>query len=777
MQRIGRTVSAVFFGSTSMLAGSEAFAQTPTSGPANGTAANVDIIVTAQRREERLQDVPISISAIGGDQLASRNMQGIDRLDSYVPNLRVYHGTYSASSTIAIRGAAEINPGPYFDPTVGTYVDGVYVGKALGNLFNLADLERVEVLRGPQGTLYGRNTFAGAINLISAKPTGEWGGNIKLGTGNYEALRGRFNLNLPRVGDFMVKLSGSIDRQDGYTKVVHNPFRNVANARPKQISRLEYTNNKAARVAVRYEPESAIVLDYVFDYGGSDATPADTRLNNVAMAPLPGAIFDPASPAYAGGLVNGTYLGFPADLYVQPGYTNFTYANGSVNNAPAEERVRTYGHALTGSIDLGEATLKSITAIRKMHFNNFFDLDGTPLPLAAGSLDNHFRQFSQELQITGETGIITYTAGLFYYKERGKVVNQQQFFGNATTSDLRYKFGGDAYAAYAQVDVKLAEALTLTGGLRYSRESKTMNAALASITEATGVAAPIFDPTRRKATADAWTPTAIVKYDFSHDANIYLKYARGFKSGGFNLGTNAAFAVTAYEPEFVDSFEAGTKLRLAGGLAQINAAVFLNKIKDLQVSVFRNDGIFTASVVDNAAKADVFGAELEMQLRPIEWLQLSGSLGYLDSKYKDYIDAGVDVSKTRAITFAPEISVTASADLRMAKGDWGEVHLLVDYSHVDEHFVQALDVRPRSATVRTSAQTTKAAAMDLLDLTLRINNVETSFGSVEFSIWGKNIFDTHKRIGGVDFGPNFGNLTTAYYNVPRTWGVDLTLRF
>jgi iron complex outermembrane receptor protein len=193
--------------------------------------------------------------------------------------------------------------------------------------------------------------------------------------------------------------------------------------------------------------------------------------------------------------------------------------------------------------------------------------------------------------------------------------------------------------------------------------------------------------------------------------------------------------------------------------------------------VFRNNGILTASVVDNAAKATVKGAELEVQYVPVDWLKLSLGAGYTDYEYDSYLDSGVDVSDTKIFPVAPEFTGSLSADVRLAQGTWGKLHALVDFTHSDDYYVQAFDVRPLSTTVRQSAQTTRAEALDLLNLTLRLADIEAGDTRMDVMVWTRNALDTHRRTGGVDFGPLFGNLITSYYNEPRTYGIDVSFKF
>ena len=226
-----------------------------------------EIVVTAQKREERLQDVPIAISAIGSDYLKARDISSIEALGTIAPNVKIERApTNKTVSQIAMRGSVTVNPSVLFEPAVGLYLDGVYIAKAQGSLFDVADIERIEVLRGPQGTLYGRNAVAGALNIVSKKPSGELGGKIEASYGNYDYWRVRGTLDLPKFGIFSAKLSGQISKRDGFYKVLGNASTDEGQS----------LDSKSGMVQVRAEPSDALTLDYVFDISVNDqqASPA-----------------------------------------------------------------------------------------------------------------------------------------------------------------------------------------------------------------------------------------------------------------------------------------------------------------------------------------------------------------------------------------------------------------------------------------------------------------------------------------------------------------------
>ena len=766
---------------SAMIAATGAWAQTPAGGdppaaqsaPAQSASAALpaveDIIVTAQRREQRLQDVPVSITAFNREALEARDVTNFAGVAGFQPNVKIITYYRQSAPAIAIRGSVTVNPSPTFDPAVGLYVDGLYIGKSYGSLFDQSDLERIEVLRGPQGTLYGRNTLAGAINLITAKPTGEWGGRVQASIGNYDDRLVRASINLPAFGDFAIKLSGSYNTQDGFVKLIDNPFPAVTTALPRRVDRAGDIDRKTGRVAVRWTPATNVTVDYSFDYSQSNDTMSYLQPTFFS----PGGIFDPASPTYVGGLVGGKYFGLPFNLYVLPNHRSLTgFSDGSGGGPhPNEENVKNRQHTLIAAWDVGDATIKSISGYRKLNTDWDNDVDGTPLNLIQSYMFMHYKSFSQEFQISGKSGPLNYTGGVYYFWDSGYSFNPQQYFGGAAQYTGGYGYGTKSYAAYGQLEYAVTDALTLIGGLRYTDEKKRISR---NWNSNFGVLVP--DGTRADKGFDRLTATATAKYDFSPDLNVYARYAQGFKSGGFNgEADTVAGSTTPYKPERSDSYEIGTKARLLDGRLQANVAYFYDRRKDMQLSVFKATNSLSSEIL-NAGKARIQGLEVELQARPSDWLQISGNIGTLHSKYIEYLDRGVNVADDRAFPSAPKFTASASVDATLARLSFGEISVLVDYTHSDAYFNFADPLDPVTLTTY-SAQTTKAGSSDIVDARLRLTKVKAGNGELEASLWSKNLFNEEHRTFGIDFGPNFGHAVISNYNPPRTYGVDVIYKF
>lgn len=769
--------------------GQEAAEQPPNAGEG---AYMGDIIVTAQKRAENIQDVPIAISAVTGEFLESRGITSIDNLGSIAPNLKIERGPSNKTiSQISIRGSVTINPAVTWEPAVGLYLGGVYIAKAQGSIFDVADLERVEVLRGPQGTLYGRNALAGAVNLVPRPPSGELGFKGEVSYGNYDYRRAKAVLDLPAMGAFSLKLSGQIQTRDGFIKIVPNPYPQAVLAGPPSVGRTNDLDGRSGMAQLRFQPgDGNFTADYMFDYSKFDQRPDFAQLVHINRNGLPQDIFDPNSPSYP-------FVGafFPLDLYENPERQSV----GSIDANPLHERSRTYGHALTLALDLGAATVKSITAYRNLRWADALDLDGSPLPVAATQRLTRFHSWSQELQLAGEAmdGSLNYVGGLFYYKEKAETFNPQSYFGGATSFQSDYGSHTKAYAAYAQVDYDLTEQLKLTLGGRYTHEKKDVRRFLRINSDlANGITSPrVVADIPYGGVPDAkyknFSPAVTLAYQPNRNINVYGRFARGFKSGGFNGETNDFRAPTAdcptgafelcnpYLPEKVDSYELGIKTRMAGGRVILNVAGFWDEHKDIQLSVFTAGGA-AASIVKNAAKARVRGIEIETVLRPLDALTINGSVAFLDPKYKSYIEAvnGVDtdVADNRAFPHAPKTTASLGADWRVLEGDWGHFNLIGDLNYVSKYFTYPFALAVSSPSDQT-AFTTRSPGRTIVNLRASVADIPLGQSKAEISLWAKNVTKEKSPTNFIDFGPAFGGLTVGYFPDPRTYGVTAGVRF
>ena len=745
--------------------------------PADAPVQIEEIIVTAQRREQKLQDVPVAVTALTADQIESRGISDIGDLNALAPGLQI--SKTPSNTTIAqvtIRGISQINPAIYWDPAVGIYVDGVYIGKAQGSIFDIVDLDRVEVLRGPQGTLYGRNTLAGAINLVTRAPSGSFSGVASLEMGDYNARAQRLSVDLPQWGIARISLAARSEQRDGW----------VDTTRTSSTPELNDRNNNGFRLAADFDLATGLLAEYRFDVSNVDQTNNFTQLYRLDEV----GAFDPQSP-----------LNF---LYGQ--VSPFASRNRETTadvNSPSFERSRIHGHSLTLTYDIdGQNSIKSITGYRRMDWNDSLDLDGSPTNLVFTQRFTDYDQFSQDLQLLGSTDRLTYVGGLYYFGDDGQTNNPQQFFGGGADYDSRYATKSSAWAAYGQIDYKPIDPLTLALGVRYTREKKDLDRAF-------GVRGNPNDPyfylipdgTSASETFDATTPMASVAWRFNANVNTYFRYAEGFKSGGFNgefsqapvggesqqqiidlIALNLAETVRPFEPEKQRSFELGAKTSFLKGRAQLNADLFHNELEDFQASIFQGTGA-AATIVRNVGDGTINGLELEFAIIPFSGTRISANYAYLDAEYDDFRDAqNNNVANNRAVPHAPESTFNIVFDSELLRRDWGTVRAVVDYAWTDSFFTYPYQLagpgNPAYNPFEQEASRSEVDANGLLNLRLAIADIKLGDrGTGELALWCRNALDDDTATNFIDFGFGFGNLTIANFQEPRTVGLTGTIRW
>jgi len=702
-------------------------------------AATEVVLVTAQKRTERLQDVPIAISALSGSQLESRNISSVADLGSIAPNLSVSNTPGNATaSQIAIRGGVTTNPALFWDTAVGVYVDGVYMGKTQGSIFSMVDLERVEVLRGPQGTLYGRNTMSGAINFITRQPSGEYGGEASLSLGSYSERVMKASLDLPKMGIASVSLGLRTEDRDGWVKTTPG----------SSVKDLYGSDQMQARLGVNLDFSPDVRVAYRYDLSDIDQTPSHSQLFRL----------DPSGPT-------ATY----------PSAVNFVSKNrqklASVDG-PLEEKSEVQGHSVTLDWKLDENnSLKSITSYRTTDWRDALDLDGSPFPIAHTQRISDYSQKSQELQWVGNSGSMNYVVGGYVFHDDGFTNNPQQYyFGN---SDSKYGFTTKSNAMFGQMDYRLTDRWTLTGGLRRTSETKTIERELAF---AGFPLVPVG--TVGKTKFSATTPLLVAAFKLNDSTNVYAKFAEGFKSGGFNgESANPVEVLNPFRAEQQKTYELGMKQSFAGGKGALNTALFRNSITDLQRSVFI-PGPSAASEIRNVGEATTQGLEMEVSYAPTPGLRLQASYGYLDASYDEYIEGGVNVANNRAVVHAPKHSFSVALDWVLAQTTWGPLRLQTDYTYKSSFYLYPYQLRAVDANAAIAGDT-RVPSMGILNGRLLLSNVKTGYGRMQLALWGRNLTDHDKPTNFIDFGPGamFGSMTQAYYVMPRTVGVSASLKW
>jgi iron complex outermembrane receptor protein len=605
----------------------QAVAAAQAAGAAQAATANADsvteVVVTARRTAETLQRVPISISAFSGKQLDALGATDATSLQGLVPNLNIVQGRGSAdSANIYIRGLGQPDALQTFDPAVGIYLDDVYLSRIRGVLFNLFDLDRVEVLRGPQGTLYGKNTIGGAIRYITKKPSDEPYAEISVGAGDY----GQYEVKATVMGPVAPTLAlGASFYASGHDDFVHD-----------SITGRGYNNedNKAGRLQAAWTPTSNFRMDLSFDYTQEhphmDVGQETADVYRINLLPPPG-------------LAPITVL-FPGSTQ-GPGTWNYTapISPGLSNREPLNHAG--FSAVETWKLD-DDFTLKSITAYRHLVYDDSIDIDATPFQLGDVIVGVTQRQISQELQLNYEHGPIKAVAGLFYMREH--VDSTQWAYGSDlyTLAGLPYpatRFiqddqNTDSFAGYINATYSLTTDLRLTAGVRYTSETKDYY----RTTNVNGTDPFTF------AAEKGWTnisPTASIDYQVRPNILTYARFSEGFQSGGFNGRANTPGEQLPYNPETVYTYEVGAKSQWLDRKLTANLALFYNDYRDFQASVTRafpdpnpaNPPDIVQTVL-NAGKLRTDGVELELNYRPIRPLSIDANFGYLDAKYLNFDD-------------------------------------------------------------------------------------------------------------------------------------------
>ena len=710
-----------------------------------------EVVVTAQKREQSLTDAPISISAFGTEALEQRRIKDAADIAGFVPNLQIVPTpSNSTSLTASIRGSVTINPAITWEPAVGVYVDGVFIGKNTGAIFDVTDLERVEVLRGPQGSLYGKNTIGGAINLVSRKPSGEFGARVTGSIGNegYWRALGRIDTGaVGQIGEGLGRFSATItlqhEERDGFVDNVDDPLGNpFFLASPKSSSEHHNLDSDAGRIALMLEATDDLEIRYAYDFSDKDQQPTAAVLT---------AVDDPG-------------LGFGPLLspYVQ---SDSKYPSQVSNDSSYFERSDVEGHALNIDWSLGacygfdDISIRSITAYRTLEWGDYLDLDGSPIDFFHSARDVDYDQFSQEFQWLATSDDLNIVLGAYWFEEQADVYNPITFFGvfGSPTLNNRYGLDNTSKALFGQVDWTpnaFERALTVTVGARYTEEEKDQ---YIDHPEVYGYAEDDED-------WNNFSPSVTLTWAFNDDVNAYIRYAEGWKSGGFNgeSDTLAGF-YAAYDPEEVTSWEIGLKSRLMNDRLQLNVAAFANEVDDMQLSVFGADSS-ASSTIDNAGKASISGIEIEFAAQLTENLMLNANYGYLDSEYDEYIDGGVDVKNNRDFPYAPENTANAGIQYNLPDVAGGELSARLDWIYVDDRVAYTDPLQNLRSQL---------GSYDLINGRLSLADMPVPGGRLSVSAWGKNLTDEAYRINTIPFII----WTVSYFGQPRTYGLDVTYDF
>ncbi|WP_375195385.1 TonB-dependent receptor [Sphingobium sp.] len=548
-----------------------------------------EIIVTAQKRAQNLQDVPISMAVVGGDMLTANGIQDFNELDQYVPNFYVQNSP--GNNAFYIRGIGSAPGNLAVEQTVGLFVDGIYGGHARQFQAPFLDVERIEVLRGPQGALVGKNTSAGAISIVSARPTRNFmarvdaSGEFAVGGGNVQAV-----VSGPLGSALAGRLAVRYEKSDGYT---HNLILGGNETRKKSFY---------ARGTLLYDAGQGLEIIAKLEGGKVDLTGnAVERLNSSA---------DPDRERSTGGF---------------PGFVGRDFDNSDSMNA-----------AVTANIDIGDHVLTSVTGYSRYKFDKRLDSDFGPLPILGTAFAEDYDQISQELRIASPTdGALEYIAGVYFHDSDYHLTGDSRIKTGPYDGGSFRQFDQDnrVWSAFGQLTYKFSNQLRLVGSLRYTYDHKKAEQERAN----TGRVLPTWlaTPLSGRRTEKEWDPSVSIQWEPGRQAMVYLSYGQGSKSGGFvgaqSTTTPAQFQI---DPERSETYEVGAKLSLLDRRAFFNVALFRTRFKDLQVSSY--DAVSSAFITTNAGQATSKGVEADLNFRLTDAIKLTGSLAYLDAKYDDF---------------------------------------------------------------------------------------------------------------------------------------------
>lgn len=719
-----------------------------------------EITVTARRTQENIQDTPVAVTALTEKVLAERAITDISGIAASTPSMRFDSAAAisgsSNSVSVFIRGVGQTDFNLTIDPGVGIYLDDVYISRSVGALLDTTDIERIEVLRGPQGTLFGKNTIGGAVVITSKRPGDEPGFNAEVTTGSFARADLRASADLPLSDTLRFRLTGAKLTRDGYVD-------RLVDGRESSDS-----DQLLGRLVTEWTPASDVTFGLAVDSTRvREATVGATALLIHEVNPLPAAI--PVHfPTISNLLLNGARCAPPNPArFDDPvcynsqwitGDPRRTWAGGT-NRSDSDIR----GAALTVEAPLGKATFKSISAWRELDSRFDLDTDLSPVQLVNTANDYTQEQFSQEFQLSGKAidARLRWLFGVYYLNETGTDVNR------LTTVLTSFRSGGDidndSYAAFGQLVYELTERTSLTIGGRFTSETKRF-APDQVILSTLPIPLP-FAPGDRilplgevEVDSDEFTPSVSLAFAPNAGLLTYLSYAKGFKSGGFTQRIFPPEPETpSFRPEFVETWEAGLKAELFDRKLRWNSALFHSDYSDQQVIVL--DGF--APKVRNAGEARIRGMESELEAVPTERLRLNASVSWLDAEYREIDPRAAPVNLDSMLVNTPEWMFSAGVTGVLWSGDAGELSTRWDWFHSSE---LAKDAENTPELIQEP--------YDTLDGSFSYTSADARW---IVSVGGTNLTGEDFLVSG-NYNPAIGAVY-GLYNRPREWYARVEVNF
>jgi iron complex outermembrane receptor protein len=706
----------------------------------------VDIVVTAEKRESLIQKTPLSITALDSAALSTRGIVDINQVSGLVPSMTI--NNYAGTPRITIRGLGLTAFAPGFDGAVAVHVNGVYLAHAVEAGAQFLDMERIEVLRGPQGTLYGRNATGGSVNLITKRPTSTFEAGLDANVGNYSYHAVEGFVSGPVNDAIRVRFAIRGEQRNGFSLNLFD------NKHYDDLAQFGF------RGSLEYDVADRVQLTLTGDYFyGKDHQYATHYLGNGRQGRFVGqpGLYNQELPAV---LAGGQTIPRTSDNEaINPRLLN--------TDRPPDSMRRYYGFSGTLDWELSDSvSLKSITAYRHIYYLAQTERDATNVYFANFNQSERSRQVSEELQLLGDTESLKWIIGAYYLNDKILKGYQEIDFGpaagatNVTPPDRPEIFMGGsaatkAYAIFGQATYSLTPTLSITPGLRYSKEERSIDERLLRpnpVVSATNIDSASFH---------AVTPKLVLQYEPTNGLMAYASVSKGFKSGGYAVtGLQAAV-----QPEKLWAYEIGIKSKLFDNHVQANVSAFHYDYTNLQVSKIVNN----RAVLENAADATVDGVELELQLLPIENLVISASFAYNDAKFKNFVTVdpafpellGQDLSGRRLPDSSKYMFSIAPA-YTIPIGDAGKIVVSGEYNWRSTRYFTPFNLK-----------NAYQPAFGMLNARIRYS---PSGGSWYAELWGKNLTNKLAVIGSFVSGPAFGFPRNGQLEDPRTYGIRLGFR-
>lgn len=751
---------------------------------AASTDTGTEIIVTARKRSERLQDVPMSISAVDSAEIKSARIERLADLAKNTPGLN-YTPLFGAQNQLPIiRGAAQT----FGALNVGVFLDGIYLSGKAGVDLELNDLARIEVVKGPQSALYGRNTFAGAINYVTARPTKELSGNAEATIGDNGLYKAQASLGGELTTGIRVRVGGFYREFGGfYTSSIDG-------------GAVDFAKNYGGIATVELQPTEKLLITLRGSYSKeNNGQPPSNVIRNNSFPGIPsgGSASQPRNLLYTGAVPAIPENGVTVNTRSVPGLPGGSYGD-------REKIVRFSGDI---EYDFGSVTLTSITAYAKRDAEYTFDGDNTVCQTATGcpnfgfpfapaipfgksdfafsSNVGYFRDWSQELRLASNSdGKLKWLVGAFYYNNRN-VGTDRGFTPPSALAITDYSVQAAAYryprsqidteavSGFASLSYQFTDAFGITGELRYEHEDQHFVQAPSNPTGTAGSTA-VFD---LKAKFEFWTPRVILNYKPSDDVLLYASYARGAKTGGFNTGTNILASQRSYQPENSNNYEVGFKSDLLDNRLRLNIAGFYTDWNDQQAACQNAPvpGVTSTQLtyVCNVAASTIYGAEVEATARLSDWFSVSGNYAYTHARYTAFVDDSLQAVLVRAgqpamtfngkrLPYVPEHKITVSPRVNVPFGNDFSAEFRADLQMQSETFVRAdnlqrfkgfenVDLR---ATLRKGGISLQLFVNNLFDNDTPVAGVRF-FDSVNYSVASPLVTGANRRQFGASLGYRF----------------------